>query len=95
MWQRRQQLPHLGALVEPSWEKLARGRQPGCGEGVPCRRGCSCGVCQLLKPLCKQHNKRNWHGNDPDFAEKKLKDSEGIICQDFRQSPTKVEGGSQ
>ena len=55
----RRQLPHLGALVEPSWGNLARGRQPGCCKKLPCRCGCTCGGCKLLKPLCKQHNKQN------------------------------------
>ena len=61
-------LPHLGALVEPSLGNLARGRQPGCGEARPCRRGYPCGGCTLqglyhfsTLALYKQKNKRNWH----------------------------------
>ena len=45
-------------LVEPSWGNLARGRRRGCGKGRPRRPGFPCGGCQLLKPLCKQNNKR-------------------------------------
>jgi hypothetical protein len=35
-----------------------------------------------------------WRGNDPDFAQKKIrKILEDKICQQFQKTPKKVEGG--